>query len=469
MNLAEATFLFFLAVVVPLFVLAARLRSGRAALGLLLAANALFYATWNPLYLLPLLITIVCDYHVGRALGGATAPGARRALLALSLSVDLGLLVAFKYFDALSAGFGLLSGSEPAGFRLLFVTGLSFYTFQSLGYVLDVYHGHQTPARSFTRYAAFVSFFPTLLAGPITRAATLLPQFEQPPRPMDADLAGRGLLLIGLGFAKKGLIADVLAAQLAERVFEQPLFYSSLEVLCGLYAYAVQLYCDFSGYSDVALGAALLLGFTLKDNFRSPYRAATLSDFWQRWHVSFSSWLRDYVYFSVPGNKRAAWWPYVASLATFALGGLWHGASWGFLIWGLIHGTWLCLERAVPRLGRVPPRAPLWRRALGAFVTFHVVLVAWVFFRAESLERVGEIASRLADLTVGAGNVPPLVVLLSVLVLASQWLPEHFEARARATFVSLPATAQAALLALVAVAVRYAAGGPVAPFIYQGF
>lgn len=468
MNLAEPTFLVFLAAVVPLVALAARWRGARAALFVLLLANAVFYATWNPLYLLPLLATTVCDYHVALALGRATAPRTRRALLATSLSVDLTLLLAFKYFDALAAAVGLLGG-EPPGWRLLFMTGISFYTFQSLGYVLDVYHGQQQPCTSFARQAAFVSFFPTLLAGPITRGATLLPQLQDAPRALHAQLAGRGLLLIALGFAKKGLIADVLGEQLANRVFEQPLFYSSLEVACGLYAYAVQLYCDFSGYSDVAIGAALLLGLQLKDNFRSPYRALTLSDFWQRWHVSFSTWLRDHVYSNVPGSKRAKWWPYVASVTTFALGGLWHGATWGFLIWGLIHGAWLCLERALPALGRVTPRAPVWRRALGACLTFHVVLVAWVFFRAESLERVREIATRLADLTTGAGNVPPVVLLLIVLVLAAQWLPEKFEARAQEAFVALPAPLQAAALGLLAVAVRHAAGSAVAPFIYQGF
>jgi D-alanyl-lipoteichoic acid acyltransferase DltB (MBOAT superfamily) len=467
MNLAEPTFLFFLAALVPLAAWASS-AGARAAVGLLLLANAVFYAAWNPAYLLPLLATAACDYHVARALGRVTAPRARRALLALSLTVDLSLLLAFKYFDALAAGLGLLTGAEP-GWRLVFMTGISFYTFQSLGYVLDVYHGHQAPAASFARYAAFVSFFPTLLAGPITRASKLLPQLERPLRVLDPDLAGRGLLLIACGFAKKGLVADVLGEQLANRVFEQPLFYSSFEVLCGLYAYAVQLYCDFSGYTDIALGAALLLGVQLDGNFRSPYRAVTLADFWQRWHISFSRWLREYVYFSVPGSKRAAWWPYAATLVTFALGGLWHGATWGFVIWGLIHGTWLCLERRLPALGRVTPRSPAWRRALGALLTFHVVLVGWVFFRAESLERVGEMASRLGDLTTGAGNVPPLALALIVVVLAAQWLPERFEESALGAFVRLPSLAQAVLLALVALAVRWAAGSSVAPFIYQGF
>jgi D-alanyl-lipoteichoic acid acyltransferase DltB (MBOAT superfamily) len=295
----------------------------------------------------------------------------------------------------------------------------------------------------------------------------LLPQLETPPAPMDPVRASEGLLLIALGFVKKGLIADTLAEQLARRVFEQPLFYSSFEVLCGLYAYAVQIYCDFSGYSDIAIGAALLLGIRLKDNFRSPYRATTLAEFWKRWHISFSTWLQDYVFFSLPGNRRGSVRPYLNILITFVVGGLWHGATWGFLIWGVIHGSVLAFERRfVPPLR---PSAPLWRRALGAVVTFHVVLVAWVFFGAESLERVGEIAHRLGAFTTGAGNVPASVLLLIVAVLALQWLPEVWADRAQATFWRLPALAQAACLLVVAAIVHHAAGSAIAPFIYQGF
>lgn len=466
MNLAESSFLVFLALVVPFYALAARV-SAQAALGALLLCSALFYASWNPAYLLLLAATVVTDYNVGRALARTSLPGRRRALLLVSLGVDLTLLAAFKYFDQLAAGWSLASGAPLPRFRLLFVTGISFYTFQSLSYVIDVYRHAQAPAKSLAHYAAFVSFFPTLLAGPITRASMLLPQLETPPSPMDPLKASEGLLLIALGFVKKGLIADTLADQLARRVFEQPLFYSSFEVLCGLYAYAVQIYCDFSGYSDIAIGAALLLGIRLKDNFRSPYRATTLAEFWKRWHISFSSWLQDYVFFSLPGNRRGSFRPYLNILITFVVGGLWHGASWGFLIWGVIHGSVLAFERRF-----VPPlrvSAPWWRRALGAVVTFHVVLVAWVFFGAESLERVGEIAHRLAAFTTGAGNVPASVLALIAAVLALQWLPEAWADRAQAAFWRLPALAQAACLLAVAAIVHHAAGSAIAPFIYQGF
>ena len=466
MNLAESSFLVFLAAVVPLYALAVRSGPGPAT-GVLLLASALFYASWNPGYLLLLAATVVTDYNVGRALVRTGVPARRRALVCVSLGVDLSLLCAFKYFDALVLGWSLAGGAAPPPWRLLFVTGISFYTFQSLSYVLDVYHGSQAPARSLAHYAAFVAFFPTLLAGPITRASVLLPQLAAPARPMQPELASRGLLLIALGFVKKCLIADTLADQLARRVFEQPLFYSSFEVLCGLYAYAIQLYCDFAGYSDIAIGTALVLGIRLKDNFRSPYRSTTVAEFWKRWHISFSNWLQDYIFFSLPGNRRGRVRPYLNILITFVVGGLWHGASWGFLVWGLIHGSVLAFERRF-----LPPLrvgAPAWRRVLGAVVTFHVVLVAWVFFGAESLERVGEIAHRLGALTTGAGNVPAVVPALIVAVLALQWLPEAWPERAHAAFSRLPALAQAACLLLVAVVVHRAAGSAIAPFIYQGF
>ncbi len=390
MNLSDATFLLFLAAVVPAYALISR---GRARVPVLfvLGVSLFFYATWNPLWLLPLLTTATTDYWVARALARTEAPWRRRALLAISLTVDLALLAAFKYFDVLTAP---AAPQTHIHLRLLFITGISFYTFQSLSYVIDVYRRMVTPVTRFATYASFVGFFPTLLAGPITRAETLVPQLEGAPRPMAPDLASRGLFLIAVGFVKKCLIADFLAEQLVTRVFEQPLFFSSLEIAAGLYAYAIQIYCDFAGYSDIAIGAALLLGFRLKDNFRAPYRAATLAEFWQRWHISFSTWLRDYVFFSLPGNRRGRLAPYLNTIVTFVVGGLWHGASWGFLIWGLIHGGWLALERRL--LPRGLGRAPRWRQALGSLLTFHVVLIAWVFFRGGSLGAALSIIRKIA-------------------------------------------------------------------------
>ena len=237
-------------------------------------------------------------------------------------------------------------------------------------------------------------------------------------------------------------------------------------MLAGIYAYAIQIYCDFSGYSDIAIGAALLLGFRLKDNFRTPYRSASLAEFWQRWHISFSTWLRDYVFFSIPGVRKKPV-AMAAIVATFLLGGVWHGASWCFLIWGLIHGLGLAVERLFESRTRKP--VPAWRRLARIVLTFHVVLVAWVFFRAENLEIVGQIGRRLGDMTTGSGNIPAKALVFMLVVLASQALPEAWFERAVARFSALPAGLQAALLLGSAVLVRFASAGQIAPFIYQGF
>ena len=469
MNLTEPAFLAFLVLQVPLYVVLGRWR-GHTPYTVLLLMSLAFYATWNPLYLAPLLVTITTDYWVCRRI--EASPRHRKAWLALSVTVGLGLLACFKYWDQLIALWTALPrlGHLRPPFRVVFMTGISFYTFQSLSCVIDVYRGDQKAVRSWVQYAAFVSFFPTLLAGPITRAATLLPQFARIPRTMEPDFAGRGFFLIALGFAKKVLIADVLGDALVNRVFEQPLFFSSLEVLAGIYAYAAQIYADFSGYSDIAIGAALLLGFQLKDNFNAPYRSATLGEFWQRWHISFSTWLRDYVFFALPGNRRGKLAPFVNIFLTFLLGGIWHGASACFVIWGAIHGSGLALERWLESRRRGPRRPPKgWRKVLGIAVTFHVVLLAWVFFRAGELRIVGEMAARLSELTLGAGNIPlwgPLVVLGGI---GLQWVPEEWYAQVRDRFVRLPGVAQAGLLLAAALLVKLAGKAQVAPFIYQGF
>jgi D-alanyl-lipoteichoic acid acyltransferase DltB (MBOAT superfamily) len=466
MSLSEAPFLIFLAVVVALAALLARFRKA-VPVPFLAAASLFFYATWNPWCLLPLGITVLTDWAVGRRMDLAQTRVRKRLWLFLSLTVDLGLLVAFKAWDPMVAGISRFHPVDPA-WRLVAFTGLSFYTFQSLSCVIDIYRGDQQPERSLLRYFTFVAFFPTLLAGPITRAETLLPQFSRSPRVMDPDLAARGFFLLGLGFLKKAA-ADHLAVQLVNRVFEQPLMFSSLEVAGGVYGYAAQIYLDFSAYSDLAIGAALLLGFQLKDNFNSPYRAASLPEFWQRWHISFSTWLRDYVFFSLPG-KRTKLGPYLGIFVTFVLGGLWHGVSWGFLIWGGIHGLGLALWRLFEPKGRgtQAPQAP-WRKVLGIALTLHVVFLGWIFFRCDTLEQAGQILSRLGDLSGGRGNLPLDALALILAAFLFQWLPAGVYTRLRDGFVALPTPVQGLALVGIAVLVRGAAGAKVAAFIYQGF
>ncbi|KAA0252863.1 MAG: MBOAT family protein [Acidobacteria bacterium] len=470
MSLAEPAFLLFLVLVALL--LRAASGHGRAAPFALLGSSLVFYATWNPVYLLPLAATIAVDFLVGAALGRAEGVGRRRLLLGTSLVVDLSLLVGFKYFDLLAPlAWPLLGEGSAPPFRIVFAAGISFYTFQSLSYVFDVYRREQEPARSFLQYAAYVSFFPTLLAGPITRAETLLPQLARRSYLATDEGVGQGLLLVALGFLKKVAVADVLSVNLVERVFDLPGLFTSLEVLVAVYAYAVQIWADFSGYSDMAIGAALILGFRLKENFRSPYRATDLAEFWRRWHISFSTWLRDYLFFSLPGKRPGTVFPYLNLVVTFGLGGLWHGASWTFAVWGLMHGAGLAAVRLVESRGRRGPRkAPSPARSLlGGLLTFHFVAFSWVFFRSASLSQARDVLAVLFDLRPGLGNVPALVLVATAAGLAAQLLPEGWLGALTRRFVALPVPAQAGLLLAAAAAVRLASGSRPAPFIYFSF
>lgn len=444
MNLSEATYLLFLAVAALLYWIAAR--GGKRPLLLLVLFSFVFYSTWNVLYCVPLLVTTLTDFFVAMAIERTKEVRKRRLLLAISLIVDLGLLAFFKYLPI----------------HVVFLAGISFYTFQSLSYVFDVYQDNQKATRSFLEYLAFVSFFPTLLAGPITRAETLFPQLRK-AADFDSSLACQGLFLIALGFVKKCVIADALADSMVNRVFDQPLFFSSAEVLAGVYAYAAQIYCDFSGYSDIAIGSAMLLGIKLKDNFNSPYRSADLGEFWRRWHISLSTWLRDYLYFSLPGNRTRVM-PYVNLIVTFALAGLWHGASYTFVLWGLLHGVGLAFHRAWAALtgGKMP-------RWLAIFVTFHFVAFAWIFFRCDNLAQAGDLLGRLSEHTTGTGNIPLSGVIATLAAIGLQFAPENLLPRLRKQFAALPSVAQGLLLAAAALLVRWVGGVQVSPFIYQRF
>ena len=471
MSLAEPIYLVFLAVAV----LGVRSVGNRAPRALVLVPLSLvFYATWNPLALLPLLATATVDFHVSRALTRTDRMAARRALVATSVVVDLGLLSAFKYSGLLAKAAAPLLGRAGdvawPPFTLVLAAGISFYTFQSLGCVLDVYRRDEKPPTRFLDYLAFVSFFPTLLAGPITRAGTFFPQAARPLVPLsDAD-GSRAIFRIGLGLGKKILIADVLAGNLVNRVFEVPGLFTSAEAGLAVYGYAIQIWADFSGYSDIAIGSALLLGFRLKENFDSPYRAADLAEFWRRWHISLSTWLRDYLFFSLTGNRRGAVAPYVNLAITFVLGGLWHGTTWAFAGWGLIHGAGLALQRFVEsrRPRGVSPRSG-WRRALGVVVTFHVVSFAWILFRCENGRAAVAFLRVLFAGTWGVGNVPGAAVAALVLGLSANFVPRTWLGTVESRFAGLPSPAQAGLVLATLAAIRLSAGASVAPFVYFRF
>ncbi|HEY5950994.1 MAG TPA: MBOAT family O-acyltransferase, partial [Kofleriaceae bacterium] len=319
---------------------------------ILMLVSCIFYHCWAAeqagayKYLIALIVfTIVLDYYLALAIERCESPAKKKLLLLVSLVSNLGILSVFKYTDFFARDV-LHLPVEPLG--LILPAGISFHTFQSLSYTIDVYKGHIKATRSITELATFVLFFPQLVAGPIVRAQDLLPQLDKLPA-LELQKATRGLFLILVGLFKKIALADTLALAIVDRVFETPQNFSSVEVLAGVYGYALQIYLDFSAYSDIAIGSALVLGMTLPENFRTPYRSANLQEFWRRWHISLSTWLRDYLYIALGGSRGAAWRTYLNLILTMLLGGLWHGASWAFVVWGGLHGFGLAVTRYFQR------------------------------------------------------------------------------------------------------------------------
>jgi D-alanyl-lipoteichoic acid acyltransferase DltB (MBOAT superfamily) len=450
-------------------------RRARARLWVLLAASYFFYAQWDPRFLGLIFATSTADWLLGNAIGHAPTQRRRKQLLVLTVIMNLGVLGLFKYFDfgvaQLSALLGTLGFHPPElALRLTLPIGISFFTFESMSYVIDVYRRELPPHPSYLEYLAFVAFFPHLVAGPIVRPRDLLPQLGSSPR-FDAALASRALLLIGIGCFKKLAIGDYLALNLVDRVFDAPLQYSALECYTALVAYAVQIYCDFSGYTDIAIGSAALLGVHFPKNFVAPYKARNVVDFWRRWHISLSTWLRDYLYIPLGGNRRGRARTYLNLLITMLLGGLWHGASLTFIVWGALHGLLLAGTRAFQELrgarGPAAPSTPA--RVVGVLLTFHAVCFCWLFFRAPSLSDAGIFLGRLATLSTFHPNLDPRLLGVLSIGLVSHYVPEGWFQRVLNTFSALPAYAQAAVLLVLALSVREMATLEAVPFVYFQF
>lgn len=443
----------------------------------LLAASYYFYALWNPRFLALLFLISTIDFLTAWGLGTKRSRLVRRLLLLTSILSDLGTLFTFKYFNFFSASLAELIGrfgwhTSPRIFsNLILPLGLSFITFRSLGYVIDVYRGTLRPTKRYFDYLAFVAFFPTVVAGPIVGAGDLLPQFRERPE-LTSEQGSQALFLILLGLIKKIAIADFLGNNLVDRVFDQPQLYSSLETLAAIYGYALQIYFDFSGYSDIAIGSALLLGFKLPINFNAPYRARDLRDFWRRWHITLSTWLFDYVFVSFGGLRKRRFNLYRNLFLTFLIGGLWHGAAWTFVVWGALHGIGLSLNHWWVRLpardgkAKSPPR--WWSKAIGVFVSFHFVCLTWVVFRSETLTQALEVLKRLGSRQYAHGNLATPILLTLVLGLLAQWLPDGVLVRARGAWSWLPAPLQAAVILGVAFGLYFVSGAE-AQFIYGNF
>jgi D-alanyl-lipoteichoic acid acyltransferase DltB (MBOAT superfamily) len=418
----------------------------------LVVASYVFYMSWNPFFGLLLLGSTLVDFTMGLALERAHTRITRRVFLLVSLAFNLGMLGWFKYGSFVAENVhAMLGRSDVPPWDVILPVGISFYTFESLAYTINVYRGERA-SRSLLDFSLFLSFFPHLVAGPIVRPRAFLPQCEAPTRTTGPEVE-LALARIAQGFLKKVLLADVLG-QYVDAVWKDLAYLPSGNVLLAFYAYAFQIYFDFSGYTDIALGVSRLFGFTLPENFDRPYLARSPREFWQRWHISLSTWLRDYLYVSLGGNRVSRVRTYVNLLLTMVLGGLWHGAAWTFVLWGAYHGCLLAGHRLAAE--RRPARATSRVATVVAQIgTFHLVVLGWVLFRAPSLGEAVQALARLAEpgwVTTRAASQAAIVVAIGFLLHCAP----HPQ-RLRERFVRLPPVAQGGLYAAATVAAFFLA------------
>jgi alginate O-acetyltransferase complex protein AlgI len=440
----------------------------------LLLASYLFYSAWNPPFVILLWISTVVDWYAAQGLVKAQRPAARHAWMLLSVVANLGMLGYFKYGQFLLDNFTALVGTlgivyHPAHYDIVLPVGISFYTFATMSYTLDVYLRRALPARNLLDYALFVTFFPHLVAGPIMRPTELVPQFETPRRATSQQLIF-GLALMTIGLFNKVVLADSFLSGVAESVYDSDKVPGALDAWAGTLAFSGQIFCDFAGYSTTAIGAALCLGFAMPDNFRFPYAAVGFSDFWRRWHITLSSWLRDYLYIPLGGNRHGARRTYAALMITMLLGGLWHGANWTFVAWGGLHGLYLSVERVLrSRFSGYRP-GPLMFVALG-LLTYTLVNVTWVFFRAKTFAKAWQVLRGMFGVNGAARPILSTYQLLCVVVIVGTLLLTHWLMRARtleSVIARAPATLVCALWALMAFAIIIVQGEGHA-FIYFQF
>ncbi|HYH16395.1 MAG TPA: MBOAT family O-acyltransferase [Flavisolibacter sp.] len=426
----------------------------------LLLASYLFYAAWNPPFILLLWLSTVVDFFVGRALYKEENKRKKHLLLVVSLIGNLGMLCFFKYgtflldnFVALVAALGF--EYHPAKPNIILPAGISFYTFTTLCYTIDMYKRESQPVKSLLDFSLFVTFFPHLVAGPIVRPPQLVPQFASPKQATKEQLV-KGLFLLSLGLFMKVVMADTMLAGSADSVFTFAGALSTLDAWMGVLAFSGQIFFDFAGYSTCAIGVALCLGFTLPENFKYPYAAIGFSDFWRRWHITLSAWLRDYLYIPLGGNRKGEARTYINLMITMLLGGLWHGASWTFVVWGALHGIYLCVERWIrPRQELVPAIVPVEsvrvisteeakpvivansfapaifrnkgvNQFLAALFTFFLVNVTWVFFRAADFSTAWQLLSSMFGfVNEGAALLPTMDIIkisvITVLQVSTHW------------------------------------------------
>lgn len=467
MNFTSPEFFLFLPMVLVGYVFVFHREHARNVF--LLVASYVFYMSWNWKYAGLIAFSTLVDYSLGLGLGRSDRPAARKAMLVTSLCVNLGLLAVFKYFNFFMDTSGDVAGLlglafDPPVLRVLLPVGISFYTFQTLSYSIDLYRRKIPVERSLLKFALFVSFFPQLVAGPIVRASEFLPQLQRTPNVTERRFHS-GLLLVFRGLIKKCLFADLLAVLVVDAVFKNPADFSTWDLLLALYGYTFQIYNDFSGYSDIAIGIGRMLGFDLPTNFNRPYYARNVRDFWSRWHITLSTWLRDYLYIPLGGNRGTAARVRRNLMITMLLGGLWHGAALNFVLWGGYHGLLLILARGRSPSADMP--VPLRVRIRQRFVCFHLVVFGWLLFRIQSGADLWTYIQGVGALDFTSRIHPGYYAVLAAATLA-HFTPQDVFARLGRRFVALPVPLQGAVYAGLILAITgLSVGGP--NFIYFQF
>ncbi|MGF1464794.1 MAG: MBOAT family O-acyltransferase [Sandaracinaceae bacterium] len=439
-------------------------------------ASCVFYSAWEVRYLGLILFSTALDYSVGRGLGATRSPRLRRMLLGVSLAGNLGLLGLFKYFNFFGeatadvlAVFGV--DVDPPVLDVLLPVGISFYTFQTLSYTIDVYRGRLEPTRNPLKFAFYVTFFPQLVAGPVVRAAEFLPQLDRPPW-LSRSRVSDGLFLIAMGLVKKVIFADFISVNLVDRVFDDPSAFTAVEVVIALYGFTLQIYADFSGYTDVARGSGLLFGIELPENFDRPYQARSVAEFWRRWHMTLSTWLRDYLYFPLGGSRGGTARTYFNLWLTIFLIGLWHGASWTFVVYGNLQAFAVMSNRALVRWRRRNGWGgtdPAWVNVLKVLLTLQFVVFSRILFRATDLDNAYAVTAQLFTGTVSTAQVSLDVWRVLVLGFFLHYVPRSQVSLLRRAFVDMPAWAQGLVLALIGATLTLFSTQAVVPYIYFQF
>ena len=434
-----------------------------------------FYYKSSGFYFFLLGIVTVSDFLLARWMYRTETSWKRKLIVCCSLCINLGLLCYFKYTNFFYEMLAPLWHGTYHPLDIFLPVGISFFTFQSLSYTIDVYRKDLKPLSNLLDYVFYVSFFPQLVAGPIVRARDFIPQIRQLLY-VSPEMFGQGVFFIVSGLFKKAVISDYISVNFVERIFDNPGLYSGLENLFGVYGYALQIYCDFSGYSDMAIGIALLLGFRFPINFNSPYKADSVTDFWHRWHISLSTWLRDYLYISLGGNRKGKIRTYLNLFLTMLLGGLWHGASWNFIVWGGLHGVALAVHKYVRSLlGRAKNyRSTGWKRFFAVVLTFHFVCFCWIFFRNTTFEGSATMIRQIftafhpelaGQLFTGYWKV---FLLMGVGYLLHA-CPDRWQEACSRGMIRLPLVGQALVLILLVYLVMQVKSSDIQPFIYFQF